>query len=87
VTDLPFDDGFRQPLQTPIPQFVPSTGVPGVKLFNVAPVIEAADTPPLFHNNSAATIEEAVQHYTSPFFGNSPGSALVNGIQHDQHHS
>ena len=80
VSDLPPDDGFRQPLLTPIAQFVPSTGVPGVKLFNVAPVIEAADTAPFFHNNSAATIEDAVQHYTSAFFANSPGSALVGGI-------
>jgi cytochrome c peroxidase len=81
VTDLPADDGFRQPLQSPITQFIPSTGVPGAKLFNVAPVIEAADTAPFFHNNSAATIEDTVQHYTSPFFANSPGSALVGGIQ------
>jgi hypothetical protein len=81
VSDLPFDDGFRQPLQTPIAQFIPNTGVPGIKLFNVAPLIEAADTAPFFHNNSAATIEDAVQHYTSSFFANSPGSTLVNGIQ------
>ncbi|HWZ90101.1 MAG TPA: hypothetical protein VNW92_14660 [Polyangiaceae bacterium] len=80
VSDLPADDGFRQPLQTPIAQFVPNTGVPGVKLFNVAPLIEAADTAPFFHNNSAATIEDAVAHYTSSFFANSPGSALVGGI-------
>src|SRR5262249_10242338 len=80
VTDLPFDDGFRQPLQTPIAQFIPSTGVPGIKLFNVAPVIEAADTGPFFHNNSATTIEDVVQHYTSSFFANSPGSTLVGGI-------
>jgi cytochrome c peroxidase len=80
VTDLPPDDGFRQPLQTPINQFIPNTGTPGAKLFNVAPVIEAADTAPFFHNNSAATIEDAVAHYTSSFFNNSPGATLVNGI-------
>ena len=33
--------------------------------FNVQPLIEAADTEPFFHNHSAATIEDAVRHYTT----------------------
>ncbi|MFP5287652.1 MAG: hypothetical protein ACLGI9_18090 [Thermoanaerobaculia bacterium] len=33
--------------------------------FNVPPLIEAADTEPFFHNNSAATIEDAVRFYTT----------------------
>jgi hypothetical protein len=33
--------------------------------FNVAPLIEAADTEPFFHNNNAATIEDAVSFYTT----------------------
>jgi hypothetical protein len=78
--DLPPDDGFRQPLQSPIPQFIPSTGTPGANLFNVAPLIEAADTAPFFHNNVAATIEDAVAHYTTPFFNSSGGGAIVDGI-------
>ena len=36
--------------------------------FNTTPVIEAADTPPFFHNNSAQTIEDAVRFYTTPTF-------------------
>jgi hypothetical protein len=40
--------------------------------FNVPPLAEAADTPPLFHNNSAATIEDAVAFYGSQTFINSP---------------
>ncbi|HSC86544.1 MAG TPA: hypothetical protein VLC09_04710, partial [Polyangiaceae bacterium] len=33
--------------------------------FNVQSLIEAADTAPFFHNNSAATLEDAVRHYTT----------------------
>jgi hypothetical protein len=42
--------------------------------FNVPPVIEAADTPPLFHNNGAADIEAAVSFYVSQEFRTSPAS-------------
>ena len=47
---------------------------------NVPPLIEAADTPPFFHNNSAATIEDAVAFYTSDTFNDSitgAGNAFV----------
>jgi len=39
--------------------------------FNTPVVIEAADTGPFFHNNSAATIEEAVAFYNSDAFNKS----------------
>jgi cytochrome c peroxidase len=39
--------------------------------FNTPVVIEAADTGPFFHNDSAATIEEAVAFYNSNAFNNS----------------
>ena len=32
-------------------------------------LVEAADTPPFFHNNSAETIEDAVEFYTTDIFG------------------
>ena len=80
VTDLPFDDGFRQPLTASIPQATPPTEVPGNQLFNVVPLIEAADLGGFFHNNAAHTIEDAVNHYVSPAFASSPGSQLVGGI-------
>jgi hypothetical protein len=80
VTGLPFDDGFRQPLTGPIPQAIPPNEVPGAQLFNVTPLVEAADLGGFFHNDGAQTIEAAVNHYTSPFFQNSPGGALVGGI-------
>jgi cytochrome c peroxidase len=47
---------------------------------NTPSLIEAADTPPFFHNNSAATIEEAVTFYTSDTFNDSAagnGNAFV----------
>jgi hypothetical protein len=52
----------------------------GNGLFNTPPLIEAADTPPFFHNNAVATIEEAVDFYTTDMFNNSPagdGRAFV----------
>lgn len=48
--------------------------------FNVPPLVEAADTPPFFHNNAVNTIELAVAHYTTDAFNNSPagnGNAFV----------
>jgi cytochrome c peroxidase len=42
---------------------------------NTPPLIEAADTPPFFHNNSAATLEDAVAFYTSDAFHASPAAA------------
>ncbi|MFO1037756.1 MAG: hypothetical protein U1E45_12985 [Geminicoccaceae bacterium] len=45
--------------------------------FNVPSLIEAADTPPYFHDNSAATIEQAIRFYTTATFANSvDGQAL-----------
>ncbi len=42
--------------------------------FNTAPLIEAADTPPYFHNNSVSTLEEAIASYNSDAFNQSPGA-------------
>ena len=65
--DLPFDDGFS------------GTGI-GDGSFNLPPLAEAADTPPLFHNNAAATIEDAVAFYFTPTFEASPsgGGFFIN---------
>ena len=43
--------------------------------FDIPPVIEAADTPPFFHNNAVAKLEEAVAFYTTDTFNNSPSGA------------
>jgi hypothetical protein len=60
--DLPADDGF---------------GTPGDRTFNVPPLVEAADTPPFFHNNAMPTIEDAVGFYFSPTFQQSPSSFFI----------
>ena len=44
--------------------------------FNVPPLYEAADTAPFFHNGAVASIEAAVDFYSSPQFLNSPGARL-----------
>lgn len=42
--------------------------------FNISPLVEAADTPPYFHNHSVATLEEAIAFYNSTAFNTSPGA-------------
>ncbi|HEY1536191.1 MAG TPA: hypothetical protein VGF76_19355 [Polyangiaceae bacterium] len=59
--ELPLDDGYLGP--NPAQSFLLGDGS-----FNVQPVIEAADSAPLFHNNAKATIEDAVAFYTSDTF-------------------
>jgi cytochrome c peroxidase len=63
--NLPRDDGFS------------GTGT-GDDTFNIPPLVEAADTPPHFHNNAAATIEDAVAFYSSATFQASPSSVFIN---------
>jgi mono/diheme cytochrome c family protein len=47
--------------------------------FNTPPLVEAADTPPFFHNNSVQTIEDAVAFYNSAAFNNSSGAIVAGG--------
>ena len=47
----------------------------GNEAFNTPPLVEAADTPPYFHNNAAATLEDAVAFYTTDTFDASPSGA------------
>jgi mono/diheme cytochrome c family protein len=51
--NIPEDDGF---------------GIPGDGTFNTPPLVEAADSPPFFHNNSVATIEGSVAFYNGDTF-------------------
>jgi len=48
--------------------------------FNTPVLVEAADTPPFFHNHIANTIEEATAFYTSAEFNASPSGIFVKGI-------
>jgi len=45
--------------------------------FNTTGLVEAADTPPFFHNNIVDTIEEAVDFYNSNEFNNSPAGGVI----------
>jgi len=44
----------------------------GTQEMNTPSLIEAADTPPFFHNNIVETIEDSVAFYTTDVFGDSP---------------
>jgi len=61
---LPPDEGFGTQLN-------PSTGGFGDSSFNTASIIEAADTAPYFHHNSAETLEDAIAFYGSATFTDS----------------
>jgi hypothetical protein len=86
----PFDGGFGAEAGPPVaradvcgkgPQGGPKamSTYRGDMTMNTPPLIEAADTAPLFHNNSAATIEDAVAFYTSDTFHASPDAAGGGG--------
>jgi hypothetical protein len=62
---------------------VPFDGIPGLGngTFNTPSLIEAADTPPFFHNNAAATLEDAITFYTSDNFAQSPSGQNGGAFQ------
>lgn len=62
---VPTDDGF---------------GRPGDGTFNTPPLVEAADTGPLFHNNAVQTIEGAVAFYDGEAFNNSPAGRVLASL-------
>jgi cytochrome c peroxidase len=59
---FPRDGGFGKSLN--------SNGTFGNLTFNIASVVEAADTPPFFHNNLTNTLEGVVLFYESDAFNN-----------------
>jgi len=64
--DLPGDGGFDSGPEFEVPGM--ATSFFGNATMNTASLVEAADTGPFFHNNSAATIEDAVRFYATPAF-------------------
>jgi hypothetical protein len=48
--------------------------------FNVPSLIEAADTPPFFHNNAVNTLEAAVAFYNDDALNNSVGGQLLKAL-------
>jgi hypothetical protein len=80
ATNMPKDGGFGVINEDPADRrkFVAgslATGF-GDAQFNVPPLYEAADTGPFFHNGGAATIEEAVNFYSTDAFLNSRGASF-----------
>jgi len=53
----------------------------GTRPFNTPTLFGLANTAPFFHDNSAATLRDAVAFYTSPEFQRSDGGAFTEGIQ------
>jgi hypothetical protein len=70
ATNMPKDGGFG-----PAPG-TQDTGF-GSTRFNVPPLFEAAMTPPFFHNNAIANIEDAVAFYQTPQFLGSPATQFA----------
>ena len=62
VQDFPHDGGFGQAAN--------SDGTFGNRTFNLASVVEAADTPPFFHNNLVDTLVDVIEFYEGPEFNN-----------------
>ena len=60
TVNFPFDGGFGKTPTNP-------DGTFGNFAFNTPPVVEAADTPPFFHNNVVDTLEDVIDFYTVQF--------------------
>ena len=52
----------------------------GLREFSTPPLFNVKNTAPFFHDNSVATLQEAVAFYDSPQFNASPGAAAVGFI-------
>ncbi len=79
VRRFPFDGGFGTTTTGTFEKLEANDdGSFGNGTFNTPSIIEAADTPPFFHNNSISTIEEAVGFYNSDAF-NQTGAAIGFG--------
>jgi cytochrome c peroxidase len=74
--DMPGDGGFDAEPEFELPGI--ATSFHGNGTMNTAALVEAADTGPFFHNNSAKTIEDAVRFYTTPTFSSDDPFQLNN---------
>jgi hypothetical protein len=72
VVSFPFDGGLGKELN--------GEGTFGDGTFNVAPLVEAADAGPFFHNNVIDELEDAVGFYLGTEFNSSPAASVVGGI-------
>jgi hypothetical protein len=79
IQTFPKDGGFGRTAN--------ADGTFGDRTFNTASVVEAADTPPFFHNNVVSTLEDVVRFYSGPEFNNPRAPAArfnFNQTQIDQ---
>lgn len=79
--NLPRDGGFGRAEQCDLDgDGRPDPGVFGNCSFNVPPLVEAADTGPFFHNNAAATLEDAIAFYSTDAFNGTPSAQAIGPI-------
>lgn len=78
VESFPFDGGFGIAARDCNADSVNDCFGDGT--FNTVGLVEIADTPPFFHGNSHATIEDAVAFFSSPEFQASPSGQFLGGI-------
>jgi cysteine-rich repeat protein len=84
--DLVFDTGVtRRPINLVPPPECPDCPAIGPleheRAFDVPALVGVRDTGPFFHDNSAATLREAVAHYGSASFRESPAAASIAPIE------
>jgi cytochrome c peroxidase len=76
----PPDGGFGTDPKGGFNNVASADGSFGNGTFNTTGLVEAADTPPFFHNSIVDTIEAAVDFYNSPEFQSSPAGIFLGGI-------
>jgi cytochrome c peroxidase len=74
---LPRDGGFGTDSSGRFTNEANSDGSFGNGTFNTPSLVEAADSPPFFHNNLVNTIEQAVGFYNLNFFNQSPAANMA----------
>jgi len=73
--------GFGTFIMVPFPGANPPDVVGDcIEEFNTQPLVEAADTPPFFHNNAVSTIEMAVEFYNTDAFNQSASARLLGAV-------
>ena len=68
------------PINDPGGDNLPPEGPGGNREFSTPPLFNVKNTAPFFHDNSVATLREAVAFYDTAEFNLSPGAALVGNI-------
>jgi cytochrome c peroxidase len=80
VTRRPGNDAFPAGCTPPCTSLGALEDRNGFRRFNTPTLFGLTSSAPFFHDNSAATIRDAVAHYTSPAFNASDGAFFSGGI-------